>query len=68
MNDSMENGLSDNHWRIEDFCQRMTEAEWRKILLGDYDTITCKGHVRKLVALKIGFGVVEVSKVPMEEA
>jgi len=66
MPDIMENGLSDGHWQIEDFKQRITEAEWRKILLGDYDTITCKGHVRKLVASKMGYGVVEVNKVPLE--
>lgn len=67
MSDTMENGLSDNHWRIEDFCQRMTEAEWRKVLLGEYDTITCKGYVRKLIGHKIGFGVVEVSKTPLPD-
>ena len=67
MSDGMENGLSDNHWHMEGFRQRMTETEWRKILLGEYDTITCKGHVRKLVGNKIGFGVVEVSKVPLSE-
>ena len=66
MANTMENGLSDNHWRIENFRQRMTEAAWRKILLGEYDTITSKGHVRKLIANKLGYGVVEVYKSPLD--
>ena len=64
---TMENGLSNGHWLIENFRQRMTVAEWKKILLGEYDTITSAGHVRKLVADNLGFGVVEIYKAPLEE-
>ena len=66
MADNVENELSKNHWATEDFCQRKTVAEWRKILLEERDTITWRGHVRKLVGRNIGFGVVEVTKAPLD--
>lgn len=58
--------LDNSHWHREDYVQRMTEAEWKTILLGYHDTITWQGHVRKLNGKKIGFGVVEVTKVPLD--
>jgi hypothetical protein len=54
------------HWRYEDFKQRMSVAQWRKLLLEEDDTVIYRGRVRKLKAEHIGFGVVEVSKVPQE--
>ncbi len=68
MSDSMHGGLSDWHWQIEDHVQRMPVAQWRKILLDERDTITWRGHVRRLVGKSIGFGLVEVSKVPLDLA
>ena len=59
--------LNNNHWRLEDYKQRMTEADWREILLADRDMLTMNGRVRYLTAKKLGYGVVEVSKVPLEE-
>jgi hypothetical protein len=62
----MSTRLNDNHWRIEDYKQRMTTKAWKNILLNDDDHIVFKGHVRHLQAVKLGYGVVEVSKTPLE--
>lgn len=60
--------LDRNHWQTEDFKQRMTHQEWKKMLLANEDTITYNACVRQLVAKKLGYGVVEVSKTPLEGA
>jgi len=54
--------LSDNHWRMEHFSERMTTQEWKEHLLREDDKIIFEGRCRTLVAKKIGCGVVEVSK------
>lgn len=56
--------LSENHWRIPFFKQRITAADWRKILLDNNDKITYKGRVVDLVAKDLGYGVVEIFKDP----
>ena len=58
--------LDNGHWQLETFVQRMTEAAWKKVLLDYGDIITWQGHVRKLHGKKIGFGVVEVTKIPLD--
>lgn len=58
----MTEGLSNNHWSIEGYRQRMTVKEWRKILLDERDSVIFRGTVRRLVAKPLGAGVVEVSK------
>lgn len=58
--------LNDGHWKTENYKQRMTVKEWRKMLLLDQDVIIFTGHVRHLQAKKIGAGVVEISKVPID--
>jgi len=54
--------LSEGHWRSESYAQRMTNETWKQILLHDDDQITFEGRVRRLVAKRLGYGVVEVSK------
>jgi hypothetical protein len=56
--------LSNGHWQLEDFNQRMTTKEWRQILLDERDTIIVKGQCRKLVAKSLGYGVVNIRKEP----
>ena len=58
--------LADQHWRIEDFRQRMTTREWRQVLLDGDDKVTFNGRVRQLVTNDIGAGVLEVFKQPLE--
>ena len=53
------------HWDTETYRQRMTIANWRKILLQNDEKLTFNGRVRELEAKSIGFGVVEVSKKPL---
>ena len=55
--------LSENHWVMPFYQQRMTKAEWREILLAEQDTLIFKGTICKLVAENMGFGIVSVYKV-----
>ena len=54
--------LSNSHWVIESFTQRMTTKDWKRILLEEKDSIIFKGHIRNLKARNMGSGVVEVMK------
>ena len=54
--------LSDNHWRIPDFRQRITTKQWKQLLLDENDRIIFKGHIRPLKAKSLGAGVVEITK------
>jgi hypothetical protein len=56
------NVLSDNHWRIETYHQRITTRQWREVLLAERDTVIYQGRVRNLKAKNIGAGVVDVFK------
>lgn len=58
--------LSSNHWVLESYSERMTVAQWRAILLDERDRIIFNGHMRRLVAKRLGAGVVEISKAPKE--
>jgi hypothetical protein len=53
---------SDNHWKFENYVQRMTTKEWKAILLGEQDVIIFNGRVRRLKARRLGAGIVEVYK------
>lgn len=64
----MNKPLSINHWTAEGFRQRMPARDWRKVLLAGDDRIMAQGYMRRLVAKKVGFGVVEISKAPLEES
>jgi|HubBroStandDraft_1064217.scaffolds.fasta_scaffold720102_1 hypothetical protein len=57
--------LSDNHWTLENFTQRMTVAEWKQVLREDADTPIIKGVLRRLVATSRGYGFVDVGKEPL---
>ena len=57
------NILHENHWVSEDFKQRITAKDWKLLLLNNDDKITFEGLVRRLKAKRLGYGVVEVSKV-----
>lgn len=59
--------LSDNHWTMEAYRQRMTTKEWKKLLLANEDSIIFRGHVRRLIAKSLGCGVVEIYKSPLKE-
>lgn len=61
--------LNNAHWNpdVPDFKQRMTRAEWKKILLKGREKIIYRGKVIALVAKDIGYGVVEVSKPQQDE-
>mgnify|MGYP000426179941 CR=1 FL=1 len=58
--------LSENHWRVEYFRERMTKAQWRKALLAGEDNAFVMGRKRQFVAKDLGYGIVEVSKAPLE--
>jgi hypothetical protein len=55
------------HWQREDYKQRMTAKQWKKILLNYDDTVIMHGRLRQLQANSLGAGVVEISKVPLEQ-
>ncbi len=59
--------LDNRHWQIEDFRQRMTREEWKKLLLDYDDTVIYKGLLRKLKATSLGYGVLEVYKEPKKQ-
>ena len=59
---SKERAIEDGHWKHETYTQRLTTREWKLVLLHTDDHITFEGRVRKLVAKKLGYGVVEISK------
>lgn len=59
--------ISVNHYKMENYTERMTTAQWKAILLAYRDSVVFKGCVRRLVAKRLGAGVVEVSKAPAEE-
>ena len=54
--------LNDWHWRKENYRQRITTKEWSQILLNGKDTIIYKGNLVKLMAIPLGYGIVEVTK------
>lgn len=54
--------LSNNHWVLEHYEQRMTTREWKEVLLNHSDTIIFCGHIRQLKAKSLGCGIVSVSK------
>jgi hypothetical protein len=59
--------LSNNHYTIEAYKQRMSVKDWKEILLKDMDTIVFKGNIRQLEAKNLGYGVVEVYKTPIKD-
>ena len=62
MKNRKEDLLDPQHWRFQDYKQRIPARAWRRLLLNDDDKIIFKGRVVKLLVKRLGFGVVEVSK------
>jgi hypothetical protein len=58
--------LSNNHWRLEEFRERVTTKKWKEILLEEGDKIVVGGHLRQLEAKSLGAGIVEVRKKPLD--
>ena len=54
--------LSSNHWKVENYKERMTTKEWKQILLNNQDSIIFHGNFYRLKAKSLGHGVVEVYK------
>ena len=57
--------LSDNHWTLEMYTQRMTTDEWKQVLAEEADSPLIMGRLRRLTAKNQGYGYVDVSKVPL---
>ena len=45
--------------------QRVTTAEWRSMLLSEYDKPIIRGNLRQIVGKNLGAGVVELRFVPL---
>ncbi|KKK62452.1 hypothetical protein LCGC14_3004190 [marine sediment metagenome] len=50
------------HWTHEGYRQRITTKEWKAILLNKGDSVIFRGKLRKLIAINLGAGVVEIFK------
>ena len=59
---SKEDILDEQHWRFENYRQRMLSENWKALLLNDDDKVIFHGRVTQLVSKSLGNGVVEVSK------
>ena len=59
--------LSANHHMIEGYSERITTKEWKEILLNEEDKVVFHATVRRLVAKRLGYGVVEISKEALAE-
>ena len=58
----MGNTRDNEHWRTEGYRQRVTEEQWRDILLSGEDRMVFRGRCRQLIADPLGYGVVEIFK------
>ena len=57
--------ISEMHYAYDNFTERMTIQQWRKVLLAEQDKFIYNGHMRELKAKHLGAGVVEISKKPL---
>ncbi len=60
-------GRDNAHWVREDYRQRMTTKQWKKLLLDKEDGLIFHGRVRQLKAKSLGAGVYEVYKEPLAD-
>lgn len=63
MSENIQFELSNNHWRVETFTERVTTKQWQQILLKGKDAVIFHGTVRQLKARYLGAGVYEIYKV-----
>lgn len=61
-------GRDNGHWVREDYRQRMTKKEWKKLLLDKEDTVIFRGRIRQLKAKSLGAGVYDVYKAELKVA
>jgi len=54
--------LDEGHWLFKDYKQRILDKLWRELLLNNDDSIIFRGRVTQLIAKRLGYGVVEVTK------
>ncbi|MDY6857335.1 MAG: hypothetical protein SWO11_22055 [Thermodesulfobacteriota bacterium] len=54
--------LDEQHWRFQDYRQRIEAKDWKAILLNEDDKIIFKGRATQLIAKSLGCGIYEVSK------
>ena len=57
-----EDYLDPEHWQFRDYTQRMETKTWKKFVFAGVDKIIYQGRVYRLVAKKLGYGIVEISK------
>jgi len=57
-----EDTLDEQHWIFEDYKQRITTKQWKKLLLNDDDSVIFNSRVTPLIGKSLGSGVVEVRK------
>jgi hypothetical protein len=62
MTTTKESVLDAQHWKFENYKQRISSKQWRELLLHDDDKIIFKGRVTRLVGKNLGCGVYEVEK------
>ena len=56
--------LDEQHWRFENYRQRITTKMWKSLLLNGDDKVIFKGRVFQLKSKNLGFGVIEIWKEP----
>jgi endonuclease V-like protein UPF0215 family len=56
------NTPSDQHSTVEKFVERMTSRQWKAILLAGNDYAIYNSSKYRLIAKKLGYGVLEVYK------
>ena len=55
----------EGHWLYEDYSQRITTKDWKKLLLNKEDNVIFHGRLRQLKAKNLGAGVLEIYKEPL---
>ena len=54
--------ISNNHFTLATYAERMTTKQWKEALLKEEDIFAFRGHVTKLIGRRIGPGVYLVYK------
>ena len=57
----MSRDLTDNFWSMPDHAfMRVTRKEWKEMLLDEKDRPLIRGHMRQVIAIQKGAGIVEL--------
>ena len=61
--------LYDGFWTAQEkyASQRVTTKQWRNMLLEGKDTMIKNGRIRKIVAKRLGAGVLELRLAPLKD-